>query len=62
MLVLPDFCQNPQKSTGFWQRQPLRANIPKSTSVSIVFASHHKIPQNFKILTFDLKTTQKVQN
>jgi hypothetical protein len=42
------------------QRQPIRANIPKSTSVSI--ANHQKIPQNFKIITFDLKTAQKVQN
>jgi hypothetical protein len=42
------------------QRQPIRANIPKSTSVSI--ANHQKIPQNFKIITFDLKTAQKAQN
>jgi hypothetical protein len=26
------------------------------------FGSHHKIPQNFKILSFDLKMAQKVQN
>jgi hypothetical protein len=28
----------------------------------LLFANHHKIPQNFKILTFDLKTAQKLQN
>jgi hypothetical protein len=32
---------------------------PKSTSV---FDNQHKIPQNVKILTFDLKMAQKVQN
>jgi hypothetical protein len=26
------------------------------------FANHHKIPQNFKILTFDFKTALKIQN
>jgi hypothetical protein len=26
------------------------------------FANHHKIPQNFKMFSFDLKTAQKVQN
>jgi hypothetical protein len=28
----------------------------------LFFANNHKIPQNFKILTFDLKTAQKVLN
>jgi hypothetical protein len=53
---LPDFSL---KRRGFWQRQPIRANIPKSTSVSTVFfANDH----NFKILTFDLEPAQTVQN
>jgi hypothetical protein len=64
MLVLSDsFCQNPLTSRGFWQRQPIRANIPKSTNVfNCFFANHHKIPQNLKILTFDLKTLQNRKN
>jgi hypothetical protein len=59
MLVLPN---SSLRSRGFWERQPIRANIPKSTVFQLFFANHHKIPHNFKILTFDLKTAEKVQN
>jgi imidazoleglycerol phosphate dehydratase HisB len=54
MLVLPEskVCSVSQYARISQNRQVFQ----------LFFANHHKIPQNFKSLTFDLKTAQKVQN
>jgi hypothetical protein len=59
MLVLPDSARSLEDSGSVSQY----TRISQSRQVfQLFFANHHKISQNFNILTFDLKTAQKVQN
>jgi hypothetical protein len=59
MLVLPDSAR-PEVSKILAASANMREYLKQV--FQLFFANHHKIPQNFNILTFDLKTAQKVQN
>jgi hypothetical protein len=57
------YCQTPLSSLEDSGSVSQYARISQSRQVfQLFFANSHKIPQNFNILTFDLKTAQKVQN